>query len=404
MSRDWTKTLWPASYKGAPFWVENDSLPDGRRLVVHEFPNRDEPFVEDMGRKAGTIEVTAYVASDLADVEAQALRGLAALKGAGPLVLPVWGVLDAHLQDVKPAHDKSKLGYVALTMTFVRAGADAPLVTVESLAQLVFDAAEGAVVTFAEGFVAAIVAGVAAPLAREAVVARMLDIPAALEDARAAAALDPVASLATHGDLQDLFAAAPTALDDRAARGAWLAAAGEAARALGDALSEPDEAERLFADAASAFAEPVVPAGGVASPATQIAAAAAQVDRFARAICLPPRAEALMRRRFGDRRAASTARAAFLGEMELELAAASVARDETGWAALRDLRAAVCAWFDATILDLKPVILATAPRSLPAVWWAWRLYADPGRAQELVDRNRAPHPSFLPATIEAVAA
>jgi prophage DNA circulation protein len=50
----------PASYRGAPFFVEATSRDNGRRIVTHEFPKKDFPYSEDMGRKAKTFTLRAY--------------------------------------------------------------------------------------------------------------------------------------------------------------------------------------------------------------------------------------------------------------------------------------------------------------------------------------------------------
>ena len=42
-----TMTLRKASYEGIPFEVDNASLTFGRRTVIHQFPQRNVPFVED---------------------------------------------------------------------------------------------------------------------------------------------------------------------------------------------------------------------------------------------------------------------------------------------------------------------------------------------------------------------
>ena len=54
--------LRPASFRGVPFDAfEEHSEAGGRRLVRHEFPLRDTPYAEDMGRKAGQWQVEAFV-------------------------------------------------------------------------------------------------------------------------------------------------------------------------------------------------------------------------------------------------------------------------------------------------------------------------------------------------------
>jgi prophage DNA circulation protein len=56
----WRNELLPASFRGAEFHVETGGLESGRRIVVHEFPKKELPWAEDMGRRAVTLEVRGY--------------------------------------------------------------------------------------------------------------------------------------------------------------------------------------------------------------------------------------------------------------------------------------------------------------------------------------------------------
>src|SRR5512139_3403644 len=42
----------PASFRGVAFHVESGSRASGRRTVTHEYPKRNDPYAEDMGRHA----------------------------------------------------------------------------------------------------------------------------------------------------------------------------------------------------------------------------------------------------------------------------------------------------------------------------------------------------------------
>ena len=53
--------LVPATFRLAPFHVDANSRTSGRRIVLHEFPKRDTPYAEDMGRSARRFPVTGYV-------------------------------------------------------------------------------------------------------------------------------------------------------------------------------------------------------------------------------------------------------------------------------------------------------------------------------------------------------
>src|SRR5215471_15541205 len=56
----WRDELLPASFRGAMFHVDSGSKESGRRIVVHEFPKRDVPYAEDMGRRALVFSVRGY--------------------------------------------------------------------------------------------------------------------------------------------------------------------------------------------------------------------------------------------------------------------------------------------------------------------------------------------------------
>jgi prophage DNA circulation protein len=50
----------PASFRGKPFFAEMTSRDNGRRIITHEFPKKEQPYSEDMGRKAKTFSIRAY--------------------------------------------------------------------------------------------------------------------------------------------------------------------------------------------------------------------------------------------------------------------------------------------------------------------------------------------------------
>jgi hypothetical protein len=48
-------------FDGCPFFVEAGTQSGGRRIVTHQFPKRDMPYSEDMGRRATEFMVRGYV-------------------------------------------------------------------------------------------------------------------------------------------------------------------------------------------------------------------------------------------------------------------------------------------------------------------------------------------------------
>jgi hypothetical protein len=57
----WRRKLRLASFKGQPFYVDQQGRTSGRRTVVHQYPKRDLPYSEDMGREAIHYAMTGYL-------------------------------------------------------------------------------------------------------------------------------------------------------------------------------------------------------------------------------------------------------------------------------------------------------------------------------------------------------
>jgi prophage DNA circulation protein len=56
----WRDQLLPARFRNANFHVESGSKENGRRIVTHQFPKKEDPYSEDMGRQAKQFSVRAY--------------------------------------------------------------------------------------------------------------------------------------------------------------------------------------------------------------------------------------------------------------------------------------------------------------------------------------------------------
>lgn len=114
--------LQPASFRGVPFHVEGSGIDAGRRTQVHEYPQRDKPFVEDLGRASRAISVNAFVLGTDYIAQVNALIAAAETPGPGTLVHPWLGSLQVTLKE--PAHvafDQA-LGRAVVTLAFVEAG------------------------------------------------------------------------------------------------------------------------------------------------------------------------------------------------------------------------------------------------------------------------------------------
>jgi len=87
----WFDYLRPASFRGAQFHVETGGKRGGRRNVTHEFPKRDDPYAEDMGRRARRWTISAYVIGDDYADRRDDLIDACEQEGPGLLVHPTIG-------------------------------------------------------------------------------------------------------------------------------------------------------------------------------------------------------------------------------------------------------------------------------------------------------------------------
>ena len=118
----WRQQLQMASFRGVPFAVDGHEAVVGRRGQVHEFPQRDTPYVEDLGRRARVFTVEAYVLGALYLQERDRLIRALEVKGPGTLVHPYFGEMSVSLVDCKLREGTAEGGVARLTLQFVEAG------------------------------------------------------------------------------------------------------------------------------------------------------------------------------------------------------------------------------------------------------------------------------------------
>ncbi len=119
--RDWRKFL-PASFKGFRFETKSTAQTGARAIPVHEYVRSESHDTEDMGRKAGKLSVTAYLASDTVDAEATAFFTICTSPGAGLLTVPDHPPGMYRCTEVKRSQDNDTMGKIAFELSFVEAG------------------------------------------------------------------------------------------------------------------------------------------------------------------------------------------------------------------------------------------------------------------------------------------
>lgn len=415
--RDWASTLRRASYRGVSFFVESDDVATGRRVVVHEFPHRDDPYIEDLGRKANTIQVSAYVTGS--DIEAQeaALRAACGMPGPGQLSIPLGRFL-VHCQDCSRNFTKDRLGYVAFSLGFVRDGTVAgPFPLGSFLRAVEFGLSE--LLTPLRAAVAMTYSSVRQPaFVAEAGAARVRELAVILEDGRRRTTTSGTAASEWREAIVDLYANATTLAVAGSSGRTWTPTSVSSAtiEASTDALVEAvwdvtglinqaanaDDAERLLRSILE-FGVEWVPPALTTDARRREAANDEALGALVRVSVLARWINAMMARTYPDRPSGKQALADVAEYVDNELMRLSSWQQYDVYSQIADLRKKAVAYFQRLITDLAPVLTFETSARMPSLYWACRLYNDAGRAQELADRNRAIHPSFLPESFEALA-
>lgn len=120
----WRTRLQKASFRGVEFGVNAAADAAGRQTVIHTFPQRDNPYVEDMGPSTRTIQLTAFVVGRDYLTRRDSLQEACEKAGAGTLVHPWYGSINVALTaPVQISHSADSGGICIFNLQFVRVDA-----------------------------------------------------------------------------------------------------------------------------------------------------------------------------------------------------------------------------------------------------------------------------------------
>jgi len=118
MARNWRDELLPASFRGISFLIPQASVPVGQKGQLHEYPQRDEPFFEQLGKQAQVHTMTAWVIGDDCFERRDKLLEALQTPGPGELVHPWLGRMQVKAGDCKVSHELTAGGMVSFDLTF----------------------------------------------------------------------------------------------------------------------------------------------------------------------------------------------------------------------------------------------------------------------------------------------
>lgn len=442
----WFENLQPASFRGVPFGVLLSEARFGRRVEVHEYPFRDKPWPEDLGRDTRRFTVTGFLIENSAvygggDVLAQreALIGAVESEGPGTLVHPTLGQLTVTLINAGISERWDAGRYFELQLLFIEAGER----SFPSAAKATGSETDSAADALADSNVSGFESAVAGPLEEGTPVTDGLSgvlsgfsaqVTAASNDATSllgaagniagefgrfagghasgflgdlAGAVDSAATIATlivsGGNARAAvtaqlgFLASAATAGDAAGMAAYLTASLDA---LFGAIADPADALRIFTGLAQ-----FSPSGSAGSSPLSLAIQTAEnaASGFCRRSALVYVARASARYQPWSADDAAVLRETLTGLFDREIVAAGDDGDDAAYDALRAVSGSVVRDLNARGAALPPLKDVSLNANLPSLVLAQRLYRDPSREAELVFEANPPHPAFMPVEFKALA-
>jgi prophage DNA circulation protein len=143
----WRANLRPGSFRGVPFLIDGEAEGEvGRRTVKREYPLRDTPSFDDLGRRARGMKLECLVLGDSYMSQRDALLQAFEAPGSGKLVHPYWGEFNVVVDGAVRVRESVNEGGVArFSLSVFEVGATKfPVVRVDSGAGLTTAASRAA--------------------------------------------------------------------------------------------------------------------------------------------------------------------------------------------------------------------------------------------------------------------
>ncbi len=459
----WSDELQQASFRGLPFGVHGGEGRFGRRVVPHEYPGRDKPYVEDLGRATRRIRLVGFLVENSVvygggSVIAQREAMIAAAETAGPgiLVHPTLGQLTVSIPDGGLAvSERSDAGrYFELNFTFIESGDRVfPSIT-QASGSLLSDLANALGVSAALDFVndmtasinlglgivngvisvgksvvgavvgvAADFAVIAGQISRDATSLANLgslltgnfgrysnaNVSSAFANGQSTSGVGPwtIASLTAQGAEQRAAVDSASAAFNQAAAGidaasvsTFAATAQASVATLAGAIGNPGDAINRLGKLATYSPTPIVGGGQVAAAMLVAQQATSAIVRRAAIAAIAQAVAAYAPSSYDD---AANLMDTVTGYIDDEILIAGDAGDDSSYSALRTLRQCVVQTLTRNGATLAPLKAFQFRSPLPSLVLAQRIYQDASRSDELVSEANPVHPGFMPTSFRALA-
>lgn len=134
----WRERLRPASFRGVPFFVDDTSTSTGRKIQLHEYPKKDIPYTEDLGKVSKSYSIRAFVIGEDCFDQRDALLDALEQSGPGTLIHPTLGTITVQAGPCRFSDSRTEGGVIRFDLIFYPGEEiEAPAATVNSSQQII---------------------------------------------------------------------------------------------------------------------------------------------------------------------------------------------------------------------------------------------------------------------------
>lgn len=383
----WRDRLQRGSFRGVPFYLETNSYSGGRRQIEHAFPNKEQGFIEDNGRRDGRHQMQLYVVGDNYDIARDALeQALESDQGAGTLIHPRRGAIQVVVGEFSITESTAEQGMARFDVLFLEAKKrPQPTSEIDSQA-IVASAADQTLESIKAGFVSTYKTDGFPQFVAESSQNQLQNLVSDLRgiNSRLNAAQQPISDffrdIDSLGNELGSLIRQPANLVNRVVGG--IAAIAGVINDVNASIAVYENLARVVPPNVSAFDTPSrqqEQANAQAINRMQAQAAAVEAARASSALS------------YDSYQQATAIRDRVVALLDEQLLTA----DDDTYTTMRDLRAKVVQDIRARGADLSRIENYTPTQTAPALVVAYRLYGDAEREQEIIKRNNIKNPAFV---------
>ncbi len=388
----WKQKLRPASFRGVSFFVDSSKFSGGRRGVTHEFPGRDEPYREDLGRKARGYPVEAYLVGKDYMVARNELITALEKEGSGELIHPYYGKVIVSVDgDFDVSESSAEGGFVKFSLKFIESGkVNFPTASADTKFQL--GAAASAVNAAAKSdFDKALSVAKQPGFIAEAATAKVQGFADQMSSytSNVSGEAADIANLAF--SIRNLKSSARDLLNSPSVLSEQMANSFSLLKAAANPSDVLASAKKMFGFGDSDSAIPATTNTRAVQQTNQT-----QMNSYTQVLAVSTASVAAADVTYTSTNEAIASRDDLTAQID-KLMESGVSDDT--YSALQVLRTTVTRAVPQPGQDLATVTEFTPDATIPSIVLAYRLYGSQDLEQDIIDRNKIAHPGFIQGSV-----